>query len=660
MHYRHSTEQPWRCWERTTLAGVLNGPQSLLVRVALQDRRDGTYQSEFRWPALERLGPNDYQGQYAQATLRFGRVRWSFEMASAGRRVFLLVRALNEVEAGDVQIRLETLFDPPEAGQIVSRENEVVARSAELAWRIHSPTPSARRYGTTIASMLNRPFMAVIEPAADFGKRLEQRSESEPRSAGSAAPLTSEEREIASAVRAARAAYLARFSYVPRELWWMYAAIPYGLGWNLIWAADRREPVQVCSRDWCVHGNYGEWVLFNWDTFLLAPAAADFDADYAHQILRPQFSVQTADGLIPGIASPLGISADRAMPPDATLPLWKAYLRTKDRSFVEAYYESLLRYYKWWRRNRDGNNDGLLEWGSNPVEAAHPQWQAHTAWASRYETGMDNHPMWDDVLFNARTHTQEQTDVGLNALHAIEGVCLSRMADLLGQKNDAAKLAEHAELTARKLHETLWNEDVGLWLSRRWDGTWNPRASSCCFYPIFMAAARFGRKPAIPSTAVARAVSEHLRNPKRFGGKYLLPVSPRDDPAYPEQYYVRGRIWPGQALLVHTALREAGQEDAAAELARGCLATLRDEWVREGHLHENYHAETADGDDTPESDPLYSFGPMLAIAAWQHVRDVLVDGTEATAPLESLSPYLDASGALRTAIEPIEGLRPIE
>jgi len=33
------TSNPWRCWERTTLAGVLNGPDDLLVRVALYDQR---------------------------------------------------------------------------------------------------------------------------------------------------------------------------------------------------------------------------------------------------------------------------------------------------------------------------------------------------------------------------------------------------------------------------------------------------------------------------------------------------------------------------------------------------------------------------------------------------------------------------------------------
>ena len=92
-------ENPWRCWERLTLAGVLNGPDDLLVRAALYDTRSRVYQSEFRLPALERLGPNDFRGEYAQITLRFGALRWSFEMAAADGALCLLIRGLDSQAA---------------------------------------------------------------------------------------------------------------------------------------------------------------------------------------------------------------------------------------------------------------------------------------------------------------------------------------------------------------------------------------------------------------------------------------------------------------------------------------------------------------------------------------------------------------------------------
>jgi putative isomerase len=645
------TSNPWRCWERTTLAGVLNGPDDLLVRVALYDTQSRISQAEFRWPALDRLGPNDFGGGYAQVTLRFGAVRWSFEAASEADRTYLVVRCLNPEAAGNIVIQLETVYLRA-GGQIVTREEEIVARRGQNAWRVSSPTPPAHRTGAVLVSPLARPFFAIIEPAAEGGYRLEARDEG-PRARGAAsAALTPLEREIAAKVAAARARFLARFTHVPREFWWLYAAIPFGLGWNMIWAADRREPIQVCSRDWCVNGNYGEWVLFNWDTFLLIPAAAEYDLEFAHQIVRPQLAVQTPEGLVPGIASPLGISADRGMPPDASLGLWKAYLKTGERGFVEQYYDRLVRYHNWWRRNRDGNGDGLLEWGSNPATPAHPQWQTHTYWASRYETGMDNHPMWDGVRFNPETNTQEQSDIGLSALHALDALCLSKMADLLGKPDDAARFRARSAAVTKTLETQLWNEQAGLWLSRDWNGTWNHRASPICFYPLFL--------PDIDAGHVRRAVQEHVLNPRRFGGRYVMPVSPRDDAAYPEQYYVRGRIWPAQTLLVHDALREQRQDDAARTLARGCLETMKQEWLVEGHLHENYHAETADGDDTPESDPLYSFGVMLPMAAWNHLRDKLLNGQDVQADVSVFAEYLDRDGGLCRRVDPRAALPALE
>ncbi len=639
---------PWRCWERTTLAGVLNGPEDLLVRVALQDRKSRYYQTEFRWPALSRLGPNDYRGQYAQVTLRFGSAEWSFEVANDGEQTILLIRPIDPNAAEGVQIRLETLFLRPNGGEIVAREEEVVARRQGRGWRTWSPSPTSHRDGATLTAPLRRHYVAVIEPAPDLGRRLESRTEGERVSAGPDAPPTAQEKHYVAKVNAARAAYLGRFKHVPKELWWMYAAIPYGIGWNMIWAADRGEPLEVCSRDWCVHGNYGEWVLFNWDTWLIAAAAADYDTELAHQIVRPQMAVQTPEGLVPGIASPLGYTADRGMPPDASYGLWKAYQRSNDRSFVEEYFDGLARYNAWWQRNRDGNNDGLLEWGSNPADPPHPQWQAHTYWASRYETGMDNHPMWDDTTYNPLTCTQEQTDIGLSALHAWDAAVLARMADLLSRKKEAQRYRDRAGKLAQLIDKNLWNDDVGLWLSRGWDGEWCHRAASTCFYPIYLTEVASGH--------VDRAVREHLENPGRFGGKYGLPVSPKDDPAYPEQYYVRGRIWPAQTLLVHWALREAGQEEAAANLARRCIETMREEWLDAGHLHETYNADTASGDDTAESDPLYSFGIMLPQVAWNHLRDWKLDGTEVTADLNVFKDHLDTDGRLRARVEPVEKL----
>lgn len=641
-----NAENPWRCWERTTLAGVLNGPDGLLVRVAMENRQRGAYQCEFRWPALVRIGPNDFHGRYAQVLLRFEEVVWSFEVANVGPRTLLCVRPADPAAARGVRLRLETLYADPRAGAIVTREENVFAVGDERTWRVASLSPTAQRVGSSIVAPLERPFFATIEPAGrEAAYRLEQRDVHERRAADPTTPLTEAEREAARQLRTARAEFLARFDRVPAELWWMYAAIPYAIGWNIIWAAERREPVNVSSRDWCVHGNYGQWVLFNWDTFLLVPAAAEYDVELAHQMVRPEFDVQTPEGLIPGIYCTLGYTADRAMPPVASLACYKAYQRSGDERFVRDYYEPLTRYHEWFRRNRDVAGDGLLAWGSNPAKVAHPQWHAHSHWAARYEAGMDNHPMWDDVPFDERTHTLRQYDVGLTALHALDARILAQMARMLGASDDAERFEQRAAQVTRQIEARLWDDATGLWLSRNFDGRFCPRAAPTCFYPIALDVDR---------GHVERAIREHLFEPRRFGGRYGLSVCPKDDPAYDEQYYVRGRIWPPQTYLTHVALREAGREDDAARLARVVVGTMRQEWLDEGHLHETLNAETADGDDTAESDPLYSFGILLPLVGWSQLHDWTIDGRELRHGPELLADFHDRDGVLRRRIEPLE------
>jgi hypothetical protein len=87
---------------------------------------------------------------------------------------------------------------------------------------------------------------------------------------------------------------------------------------------------------------------------------------------------------------------------------------------------------------------------------------------------------------------------------------------------------------------------------------------------------------------------------------------------------------------------------------------MKAEWLEKGHLHENYHAETADGDDTPESDPLYSFGVMMPLIAWFHLRDVNMDGSVVTADITDLDGLLDTTGAWRRQVDPVAQLPQLE
>jgi len=113
-------------------------------------------------------------------------------------------------------------------------------------------------------------------------------------------------------------------------------------------------------------------------------------------------------------------------------------------------------------------------------------------------------------------------------------------------------------------------------------------------------------------------VREHLYNPVEFWGEWVLPSIARNDPAYPEQSYWRGRIWGPMNFLVYIALRRAGMRQACSDLATKSRALLLKGWLEHGHVCENYNAETGDmavAEGRTGGDSFYYWGGLLGTVA---------------------------------------------
>ena len=103
-------------------------------------------------------------------------------------------------------------------------------------------------------------------------------------------------------------------------------------------------------------------------------------------------------------------------------------------------------------------------------------------------------------------------------------------------------------------------------------------------------------------------VDEHFYNPDEFWGAWILPSIARNDPAYPEQRYWRGKVWASMNYLVYLGLRKHGLTAACRDLAAKSADLLLREWFEHGHVHENYTCTTGWGCDKPDSDRFYHWG----------------------------------------------------
>jgi neutral trehalase len=203
-------------------------------------------------------------------------------------------------------------------------------------------------------------------------------------------------------------------------------------------------------------------------------------------------------------------------------------------------------------------------------------------------------------------------DAGLSALYVADCEALAAIARELG-RSEADELTARAEHFRQQLPR-LWDEDLGIFANRRTDtGAFSPRFSPTNLYPLMAGAAS-------PEQA-RRMMDEHFLNPQKLGGEWIMPSIERDDPAYAEQHYWRGRIWAPMNYLVYLGLRRAGLKDEAKILAEKSAALLLREWRSHGHIHENYHADTGMGCGYDHSDRFYHWGALLGLIALKERED---------------------------------------
>ena len=379
-------------------------------------------------------------------------------------------------------------------------------------------------------------------------------------------------------------------------------AIQTVLGWDTIYEPEGRRVISPVSRVWSV--SWGGYVIFDWDTFFAATMAAIGDRDLAYADAIETLRSETAQGFVPNYARSGGWkSSDRSEPPVGSITVLGIYQRFHDRWFLEETFAPLLRWNRWWAANRD--IQGYLTWGSDGTNA--PANLDDSARGTRagaiLESGLDNSPMYDDAVYDAATHKLEFADVGLMSMYIADCDALATMADILGEKATANEIRERAARYRAKL-ATLWNSDAGIFLNKDLHtGQFSSRLSPTNFYPLLA-------KAATPQQAEAM-IKNHLLNPKEFWGEWIIPSIARDDRAFKDQDYWRGRIWGPMNYLVYLGLRNYDQPEVSRQFAERSYNLFLQEWKKNGHVHENYNGMTGTGDDVRSSDRFYHWGALL-------------------------------------------------
>lgn len=418
------------------------------------------------------------------------------------------------------------------------------------------------------------------------------------------------------------------------------AALRDVVAWNTVWDAINQRPYTAISRNWDLgkFGGFGVWLN---DQFYAALMAGELDAGLARDNLAAVFSGATPQGNLPCLLTASDAWVDRSQSPIGGFVVWQLYLRHRARDLIEGAYATLARNHAWWWRERDPGGTGLASFGTSDVGEG---LYKGTHFGARNESAMDNSPVHDEARYDKATRTLDLWDVGLNSLLALDAEMLALMAAELGLEEEAAAHAVRSEATKDLIRETLWDGDRGIFANRRRGGGFVKSLAPTSFYPMLAGAA---------TPEQVDRLCQHLDDPTAFGGDPVIPGVSRTDPAFGDNSYWRGRIWPPFNYLVYHGLRRYGLDERASALAQRSFALFHSVWESRRICPENYNAETGEPLDQPDTERFYSWGALMAKLGIAAATDVTPwHGWEIANPGEEgeLGPFASPLGPVRLAI----------
>lgn len=330
--------------------------------------------------------------------------------------------------------------------------------------------------------------------------------------------------------------------------------------------------------------------VWQWDAFFHALAYRHVDTKLAEDQLRILIDHQREDGMIPDAVHDEGIvthlqepvDADVTKPPLIAWTALKLYRTSRHRDFLAEVYEPIVRWNAWWFEKNDASRDGIVEYN-------HP-----------FSSGLDDSPLWDDGM------PVEAPD--LNTYLVMQLDALAEIADVLGERADAARWHAEANELAQRLVGHFWDEEAGVFWARRNEQPIHV-LTPFNLYPLLT-----GR---LARTQADRLVA-HLRSPE-FWTRYPIPSVARTDPKYDAQQMWRGPTWVNINYLFIEGLAKSGYSDLAMELRDRTLELL----MSHEDLFEYYNSET--GEPPPRAARLFGWSSAVFI-------DLAIDASKESLP----------------------------
>jgi len=405
-------------------------------------------------------------------------------------------------------------------------------------------------------------------------------------------------------------------------------AIEAAIMWNYVYVPAELGPMLPVARSWqFTHVDttnsandpvqFG-YVLFDWDNLFASYMAGHLSREVAFTNFIQIVRAKTSNGFVPNYAAGGLKSVDRTEPPVGAMVLREMYKKySNDTWLVELLFDDLLDWHNWFAQRRmvpgglfliclgTDSVSGYVDPASNAMQGA------------RYESGLDNSPMYDGEFFNTITHQMQLYDTGMSSMVANEAFALAELAQAIGRTSESVRLHSFAVQMQQAIQQQLWDNSTSAFVNKFLNGSFYPRQSPTSFYPMMANAAT--------SQQISETINSWLLNTSRFclnpqwpqGNTddcyWGLPSISADDVAFPPLGYWRGYVWGPMAQLTYWSLREADSLHPDARTARLALVNQMREmglnmWRLNRHICENFSPHRVAQDCT--GDRFYHWGAL--------------------------------------------------
>ena len=319
-----------------------------------------------------------------------------------------------------------------------------------------------------------------------------------------------------------------------------------------------------------------------WDSAFHSIVLSYYDIKLAEEELINLFKAQKPDGRIPHeifLSKELcklfwnvdDYSPWTTQPPVIAIAVKRLMEAGCSRDFLKIAFNALDKYDKWFRKERDADDDQLM------------------AYVDYLESGWDNSVRWDYAISrynrehakykyykNIRMTPVEAID--LNCFIYIQRKVLSEIAARLGIRNK--EYTELAKITLDGIRKYMWDPSTNFYYDIYEDSHKMIKVKSpAAFITLFAG---------IATKEQAEKIIKHLFNPNEFWTKFPLPTVSADNPKYNPKDYWRGRSWINQVWFTYFGLKKYGFLDEARKLAQRVLDIMS-----EGPTcNENYDSST--------------------------------------------------------------------